>query len=149
MHSTRGRIRNNLHVQCSVCSLWGTLLLCLWVQVKLKPISIYLFGCTHTDLISLFHSCLLVMTDATYCLVRMGVTIYRWSMNVVVGHPLERLPCFGSQSSFSGYALTKGSNPVDFLAFHLSFSVFHVQRKIVICATQITSFFFKKTNPYY
>ena len=97
MHSTRGRIRNNLHVQCSVCSLWGTLLLCLWVQVKLKPISIYLFGCTHTDLISLFHSCLLVMTDATYCLVRMGVTIYRWSMNVVVGHPLERLPCFGSQ----------------------------------------------------
>ena len=99
MHSTRGRIRNNLHVQCSVCSLWGTLLLCLWVQVKLKPISIYLFGCTHTDLISLFHSCLLVMTDATYCLVRMGVTIYRWSMNVVVGHPLERLPCFGSQRS--------------------------------------------------
>ena len=88
-----------IYMYSALCSLWGTLLLCLWAQVKLKPISIYLFGCTHTDLISLFHSCLLVMTDATYCLIRTGVTIYRWSMNVVVGHPLECLPCFGSQRS--------------------------------------------------
>ena len=102
------------------------------------------FGSIRVDVTSLSHC---DSRDGRSCLVRL-VSLSSWSLNVAARRSLERLPCFGSQSSFSGYALTKGSNPVDFLAFHLSFSVFHVQRKIVICATQITSFFFKKTNPY-
>ena len=58
--------------------------------------SIY-FGYICTDFISLSHSRVMaIMTDATSCLCSR-------SINVVAGHSLERLPCFGSTE-----ALKKG-----------------------------------------
>ena len=63
----------------------------------LLNLSIY-FGCTRTDFISVSHSCLLAMTGARSCLERQ-VPLSSWSINVVAGRPLERLPCFGSQRS--------------------------------------------------
>ena len=63
----------------------------------LLNLSIY-FGCTRTDFISLSHSRLLAMTGARSSLER-PMPLSSWSVNVVAGRPLERLPCFGSQRS--------------------------------------------------
>ena len=58
--------------------------------------SIY-FGYTCTDFISLYYSRVMaIMTDERSCLCN-------WSINVVAGHSLEGLPCFGSTE-----ALKKG-----------------------------------------
>ena len=64
---------------------------------SLLNLSIY-FGCTHADFISLSHSRLLAMTGVRSCLER-PVPLSSWSITVVAGRPLERLPCFGSQRS--------------------------------------------------
>ena len=45
---------------------------------------------------SLSHSLLLTITDARSCFER-SLSLSSWSINVVAGRPLERLPCFGSQ----------------------------------------------------
>ena len=55
-------------------------------------------GRARTNFISLSHSRLLAMTNTRSCLVRL-VSLSSWSMSVVAGRPLERLPCFDSQGS--------------------------------------------------
>ena len=66
-------------------------------SLNVTNLSFY-FGRTRSDFISLSHFRLLAMTDARSCLER-PVSLSSWSINIVAGRSLERLPRFGSQRS--------------------------------------------------
>ena len=97
MHSTKGHIRNNLHVQCSVFPL-GDFVTLLVGTSKIKA-HIYLSIWMHPHRFDKSVPFLSVGHERCNILPRKDGCHYLLSMNVVVGHPLERLPCFGSQRS--------------------------------------------------